>query len=166
MSSSQPALNLEACRRLSLNNRALADFLGCSVRTVVRHNSSGGFSGLANAVKIIRALHPTDPEFASELAASYGQTLVALGLEPDPRILPPPVAPVEPSHPAPLTARSEHADAVVCAAADALNLPPSAVRPAVAAAFARAHELGVGLDTLAPLLAVTRPKARRTAANK
>ncbi|MDP9001553.1 MAG: hypothetical protein M3O46_15745, partial [Myxococcota bacterium] len=37
-------------------------------------------------------------------------------------------------------------DAVVCAAAEALDVSPRAVRPALLAAFARASELGLTLE--------------------
>ena len=76
-----------------------------------------------------------NPELARQLAAARGTTLEALGL----------------GHPGPPPdpTQREHADSVVCAAADVLQLPPSAVRPAVAAAFARAGEMNVTFAGLA-----------------
>ena len=40
-----------------------------------------------------------------------------------------------------------------------MNLPPEAVRPAVAAAFARARDLGVGVAGLAAQLAKPLPRS-------
>jgi hypothetical protein len=44
------------------------------------------------------------------------------------------------------------ADVIVCAAAEALDAPPSVVRPVLVAAFRRAKELGVSVDDVVDLL--------------
>ncbi|MHB8417684.1 MAG: helix-turn-helix domain-containing protein [Myxococcales bacterium] len=123
-----------------------ARFLGCSTRTVQRHVRFGGVSQESHYHQIIRAVHPTNPALAAQLAAARHVTLEALGVRP-------PAPPPDPT-------RREHADSVVCAAADVLQLPPSAVRPAVAAAFARASELEVTFAGLAKLLAGAPPKPK------
>ncbi len=68
----------------------------------------------------------------------------------------PELGPVEPAparqeasvHPAPAPSSPAAADSVVCAAADAMNLPPRALRPALLAAFKRAHTLGLSVEAV------------------
>ncbi|MHB1847303.1 MAG: hypothetical protein ACYCWW_20965, partial [Deltaproteobacteria bacterium] len=62
------------------------------------------------------------------------------------------------SSPAPQVIGPEQADAVVCAAADLLDVPPRQVRPILEVAFARAHKLGYSTEALA-LAFAARPKA-------
>jgi hypothetical protein len=107
----------------------LAKLIGSSRRTVQRHSWEGGLSSEAHYQILIQAVHPKNPALAAQLAAARGTSLEALGI----------AVPAPPSDPT----RREHADSVVCAAADVLQLPPSAIRPAIAAAFARAGELEV-----------------------
>ncbi len=144
MSDTKVQLIHEACRLLQLNQRGLAKLVGCSVRTVQRHSWQGGLAYASDHEKLIRAVHPRSPDLAARLARVTGINLGALGL-PSPQDL------------RPIAARREHADAIVAAAADVLDVSPKSVRPAIAAAFALARELNVALDTLAPLLAAAKP---------
>lgn len=112
----------------------LATFLGCSRRTVQRHIHLGGLSQERHYHALIRAVHPKNPGLAAQLASARNTSLVELGL----------AAPAPP----PDTTRPADWDSVVCAAADVLQLPPSAVRPAVAAALAKALELEVTIAGL------------------
>jgi hypothetical protein len=137
---------IEARRKLGLNNPRLADFLGCSVRTIYRHHRTGGFFMQEHYQALIRALHPIDRPLTAQIAQLTRHDLVAMGLETAVSV-----------GPAPSKARPEHADAVVYAAADALGLPPRQARPAVLAVFARATELGLDLPGLASLFAAERP---------
>ncbi len=121
---------------------AFAKLLGCSVRTVQRHPETGGVSARHHYDILIRATHANNPGLAAQLAAAVGTTLEAAGV----------AAPSDPT-------RHEHADSVLCAAADVLQLPPTAVRAALAAAFARASEYEVTIGGLARLLAEPRSKA-------
>ncbi|MHB1845169.1 MAG: hypothetical protein ACYCWW_10085 [Deltaproteobacteria bacterium] len=152
----------EARRELHLDYRGLARVTGLSLRTIQRHH---GLHYTSDAKPLIVAVHPTNPALAHELALACGTSLEAMGLV-QPKAAPPPpepprpavVLPPEPVGPPP--ARSEHADTVLLAAATALSLPPEAVRPAVAAALARAAELGVDVKGLAEQL--TRPPSTAT----
>jgi hypothetical protein len=144
MPDSRVLLIHEACRLLGLNQRGLAKLVGCSVRTIQRNSSQGGLAYRSDHEKLITAVHPRSPDLAARLARSMGVDLGTLGL-PTPQEL------------RPIAARREHADAIVAAAADALDVSPKTVRPAIAAAFALARELNVALDTLAPLLASPKP---------
>lgn len=127
---------------------SLAKLLGCSRRTVQRHGQTAGLSQDHHYLLLIKAVHPRNPGLATQLARARHTTLEELGLAP-------PAPPPDPTRP-------EHANSVVYAAADVLQLPPSAVRPAIAAAFARAREHGVTLDGLARHLAgaTGKPKAK------
>ena len=143
----------QARSELNLDNQRLADLVGSSLRTVERYNEKqGGLNDRSHNESLIHAIHPKNPELAFELAEACGTRLEALGLVPPKRTEPAP--PPTPPRPA---ARPEHADSVVCAAADALNISPAAVRPAVAAAFAKANALGMSVEDLLQLL---QPSAR------
>ncbi len=145
MTTRSRAMIVHDCRRvLHLNNRELAEFLGVSVRTIQRHMSMGGVAYDSECEKLIHAVHPRNPALAAEFAEHIGKTLPSLGL----------AAPHDPRRaPAQPVLSRLYADAVVCAAADALGQPPAAVRKAVAAAFRRALDLGASLEELTWLLA-------------
>ena len=97
----------------------LAKLLGCSRSTIQRNRHTAGLSRDVHYRLLIQAVHPKNPKLAAQIASARGLGLQQLGLTPP--------------APAPDPTRPEHADAVVYAAADVLQLPPSAVRPAVAA---------------------------------
>ena len=158
------SLVLAAKQTLHLTNQEMAQRLGMSLRTFQRNIATGGLRDDEDVETLVRAVHPKDPALAAKLAQASGRSVEAMGLVP---------AATRPAsshdgatgcqHPILAAARSEHADAVVYAAADALEVAPGAIRAAVAAAFTRAHELGVSLETLAPLLAAKawNPQAKK-----
>lgn len=92
------------------------------------------------------------------MARNTHHDLHALGIAPPPAPPPPqPAAPVEAKPPVdprpPLERHRQDAESVLLAAAQAANLPPEAARPAVAAALARARDLGANPVDLAAQLA-------------
>ncbi|MHB8417536.1 MAG: hypothetical protein ACYDCL_05645 [Myxococcales bacterium] len=136
----------EACHACGFEYRDLAKLYNVSLRTVQRHHGRPE----ADITPLIEATRARNVELARQLAQAAGMNLEKLGLVPPPpprveRVFVP--TPVEPP-----PARREHADSVLVAAAHALNLPPEAVRPAVAAALARAGELAVSVPGLAEIL--------------
>jgi transcriptional regulator with XRE-family HTH domain len=135
---------------LGMTQEEVGRVIGVSRRTISRWLSSPVSGGLLpNQVEALaRAVHPADPKLAARIAAHGNATLESLGIVPAPA----PNAPSEEE-----IARS-HVDAVVCAAADALDAPPSAVRPVLRAAFARMRELGVSLETAEKTLGLRRAK--------
>jgi hypothetical protein len=151
----------EAQSRLRLTQDMLATLARVSRRTVLRWYANKALPGPHNVTPIIAALHPQHRDLAAKLADHLGQTLAALGFA-APEVAqkaPPPAAPVPPATPPPPTARAFPpaellVDSIVCAAAEALNTTPAAVRPIVRAAFARARGLGVSIreidDALSP----------------
>lgn len=116
---------------------------------------------------LARAAYPNDRDFAVECAHHAGKTLEELGLErPAPPPAPPPVVvaapPPPPPPPKPVIVTPAQADAVVCAAADVNDVAPREVRALVAAAFARAHELGFTTEAVAKALAAGGPAKKVT----
>ncbi len=130
-----------AQQALHMGQRELAEHLGSSQRTASRWAANQASPSERQFEQLAREVHPRDPELASMLARAAGTDIT--------KLVTPPVAPSPPPKP-PTT--MFHADAIVCAAADAMGVAPSVVRPAVAAAIARAKAMGVALEDVAPFL--------------
>jgi pyruvate/2-oxoglutarate dehydrogenase complex dihydrolipoamide acyltransferase (E2) component len=154
-----PTLIWEARKRVAYSNRDFAALTGMSLRTVERMSASGSYRGDV-ATLLAKKVFPVDPALARDLAVALGTTTIALGLEEPPAPPTPPAkpAPVAPAVPAKTPARQEHADSVVLAAANAMQVLPNAVLPAVVAAMRRAAEMDVDLNDLVRLLSKS-PKA-------
>jgi hypothetical protein len=148
------ALIEQACGEFLWNQKDIARVIGVSLRTIQRRSGKGYIHHNWEHHRFIQAVHARNPMLADQLAVSIGTTLEALGLAPLPVPKPPPPPPAPPPlpPPGPPAARREHADAVVSAAADALNLVPREARPIVAAIFARISDLEVDLPGLVKLL--------------
>lgn len=150
-----PSLFVRCMQVARVNQQGLAAILGISDRTLSRWLSGGGGILLADKFHALaRAVFPNDRAFAAELAAKGKTTLEALGL------VRPPLAPA--LAPAPLQVQMVSAatlDSIVCAAADLHDLPSRQVRPMVAAAFARAVELGLTAEAVASAFAANSKKA-------
>jgi len=107
--------------------------------------------------RFLSTVYPVDAALAAEIAAAGGTTLEALGVLPPP----PPPAPAPPP-PVPVTPPDRVVDAGVCAAAEAMQVMPQSVRPAVLAAFACARELGLTVEGVERVLRAsgrTKPEA-------
>ena len=139
VSSDALALFIQAQHALHVNQEQLGRHLGASKRTVSRWVARRASPTITQVTKLAKLVFPTDPALAAQLAVAADETLESLGLVVPP--LPPPVAP-----PAPELPRRLIVQAVVCAAADALEAPPAKVRPAVLAAFRVARELGMSVE--------------------
>jgi hypothetical protein len=136
---------------LRINQKQLAELLGCSPRTIIRYYDRGTTVFLPSQYEnLARAAHPIDRALAAEMAGYAGKTLVDLGLESPPA----PPAPPAPERTAP---SSKHlVDSVVCAAAEAMQTPPHAMRPALVAAFERAVALGMTMEGVIEGLGTTK----------
>lgn len=134
MTSSAVVLTLEARRLLGLTQETLGDFLGSSRRTVQRWDRGDALPMKAQLAKLAAEVYPLDAELAAKLAKEAATTLEEMGVVTP---VPPPPPPAPPPY---LT------ETVVCAAAEALNVPPPAVRPALLAAFRRAREVGLKVE--------------------
>ncbi len=140
-------LAARAMRALGMTHRELGEALGASERTSQRWLSGRSSLTVPALQKMAVLTYARDAALAAEIAAAASETLASLGLVTSPPAEPP--AKREPfvSDPAVLV------DLVVCVAADALSLPPNAVRGALLAAFGRARELGLGVDDVERALA-------------
>ncbi len=105
----------------------------------------------AQLAKLAAEVYPLDAKLAAKLAKEAATSLEELGVV---KAAPPPLPPSPPPY---LT------ETVVCAAAEALNVPPPAVRPALLAAFRRAREVGLKVEDVEQALsdALEVKKAKR-----
>lgn len=165
------SLILKATRELGLStHKEIAEFLGVSLRTVQRNSHQGGVSYPEHYSAIVQALHPRNSALAQRIADALHKTLPELGVElpppppppapvvvaPPPRpppviVLPPPPPPAPPPPSSKVT--RAHADAVICAAAEALGVAPRDARPLVEAIFTRVRDFDINLSLIVPLLA-------------
>ncbi|MDP9000984.1 MAG: helix-turn-helix domain-containing protein [Myxococcota bacterium] len=130
-----PKALFERCRdALGLTQEELGRMLGVSRRTAQRWSTQGIPS--YSIIDLARVAHPRDPALATEIVTALGTTLEAAGI----------VAPAPPGAPAPVP--DGVVDAVVCAAAEAMEMMPNEVRPGLLAAFARASEIGLTVDVI------------------
>jgi hypothetical protein len=143
-------LLVRARRALDLPSQgALGEALGSSARSGQRWERNESKPSADQVHQLVRRVHPVDAALAAELAEASDTTLLALGLEapPAPAVVttaapeapapPPPPPPPDPIH---------IVDTVVCAAAEAMQLMPEAIRPALRAAFRRARLAGLSVE--------------------
>jgi hypothetical protein len=124
------------CRMaLRLTQQEFGDLVGHTKRTVQRWETRGALLTRTNIEAIVRALHPVQPDLATQIATAGDTTLEELGILP-------------PARPQPSGTR-EALEALVHAAADAMGVSVDAIRPALATAFARADEAGLDVHTVA-----------------
>jgi hypothetical protein len=134
----KPAYLHDAQRALHMNLEQVGALIGVSKRTAQRMSVGRSDIGKDHFAKLASHVYGVDPELASELARLAGGTLVSLGIVAPP----PPPSPAGPPPPPPVP-RHLAADAVVCVAAESMNVPPAQVRAALLAAFRRSRELGL-----------------------
>jgi hypothetical protein len=122
----------------------LGRVMGVSKRTMTRWMHAVVFLAKGQAEDLARAVHPLDPQLASEIALAGRTSLAEMGLAPPP------------GSKEDMAAARLRLDTVVCAAAEAIDASPRAVRAALLAAFQRAREVGLTPDELEQ--AVATPK--------
>jgi hypothetical protein len=138
-----PRTLFETCRSLlGVTQEELGRMLGVSRRTAQRWSSQGIPS--YELIDLARLVHPRDPALASQIVTALGTTLEAQGIV---RPAPPP-PPAQHSSAQPPPTPDGIVDAVVCAAAEAMEMMPKEVRPGLYAAFARAKEIGLTVDVI------------------
>jgi hypothetical protein len=135
---------------LLMNQEQFGLLLGTSKRTVQRWSAGRSFPTFKQIATAAAAVHPRNAGIAAELAELLGHTLESLG------IVKPAPPPAPSSAWSPDEVRSFAAEAVVSAAADALQLSPQAVRPAVFAMLERAKAARMTIDDLLTALAASR----------
>jgi hypothetical protein len=124
--------------------------LGASHRSAQRWDAGTAEPGAHQLETLVRLLYPKDAALATQIADAIRETPESLGI-----VQPAPPAPVGPPPrarpPADLIVES-----IVCAAAEAVALPPAGVRPALRAAFERAKAMELTVDEVDAVLS---PKA-------
>jgi hypothetical protein len=139
---------------LGLNQAKLGKLLGgVTRRTVWRYQGGRSVPAPMHLHALAGHVFPIDAALAEAIALASGATLESLGLvlPPPPQNAPPP-APPAPSPIDPKQARLL-VDAIVCAAAESLDVSPRSVRAVLYAAFARAKETGLSIDVIEKALA-------------
>jgi DNA-binding XRE family transcriptional regulator len=125
---------------LGLTQAALGQALGASERTVQRWDA-GRYAPSDDRLRMLaRLVSVKDVALARQIALAAGETLENLGI-------------AAPEPPAAAHQRRTLGDALVCAAAEAARVSPGRMRSGLAAAFARARELGVSAQELEALVA-------------
>jgi transcriptional regulator with XRE-family HTH domain len=114
--------------------------LGWSKRTIGRWEAGRTAVYPKAILDLALLVHPVDPVLAGEMARAAGSSLVELGLEPAGGATPPILA-----------------DAIVCAAADAMRSIPETARAGLLAAFRRARELRMTVEEVERALTPAAP---------
>jgi hypothetical protein len=132
-----PAILYDARCTLGIGSQgALGELLGSSARSGQRWERRQASPSERQLRNLAALVFPKDRDLAAEIAAAAGTDLRGLGLG-------------QPDGPPRLTLDAAHAvDLLVCAAADAMNVTPEAVRPALRAAFARARLVGLSVEAV------------------
>jgi hypothetical protein len=127
------------CRMaLGLTQQEFGEIVGLTKRTIQRWEERGATLIPSEIEALARALHPVRPDLAEQIVATVATTLDRLGIVPAGATSP--------------MAMSDPIASVVRAAADVMGVPPDAIRPAIAAAFVRAHEVGLDVRAVAEKL--------------
>jgi transcriptional regulator with XRE-family HTH domain len=132
------SLLLQSRMALGLTQQAFGDIVGLTKRTIQRWEERGATLTPLEVEALAQALNPVRPDLAAEIAAAADTTLERLG-----------IAPAEARS---SMASSDPVESVVRAAADVMRVTPDAIRPAIAAAFARASEVGLDVQAVAEIL--------------
>jgi len=123
----------------------LGEQLGSSARSGQRWERGEAIPSPGQIQQLARLVYPHDASLAAEIAAAGGSSLETLGLVQPPS--PPPVAAPPAAAPAPPPPDPKYlVDTVVCAAAEAMQMMPEQIRPALRAAFRRARLAGLSVD--------------------
>jgi len=143
-----PMLLGKAMYALNLPNQgALGELIGASRRTGQRWAVGRAHPSGPQLQELVVRVHAVDADLAADLAAVAGTTLLAMGLE----------RPAAPPAAIAAFAVERVADSVLCAAAEAMDVSPRAMRHAILAAFTRARELGLTVEAMEKALRAGAP---------
>jgi len=136
---------------LGMTQKDFGEALGASHRSAQRWDAGASEPGTHQLQNLVRLLYAKDAALATQIADVIRETPASLGIvEP---ALPSPVgAPPRPRPPTELIVES-----IVCAAAEALAVPPATVRPALRAAFQRAKAMELTVDEVDAVLSPQAP---------
>ena len=143
-------LIVRARSTLGMTQEEFGMALGASHRSAQRWDAGTAEPGIHHLRTLVRLLYPEDAALATQIADVIRETPESLGI-----VQPAPPAPTVP----PPRARPPTeliVESIVCAAAEALAVPPATVRPALRAAFQRAKAMELTVDEVDAVLS---PKA-------
>jgi transcriptional regulator with XRE-family HTH domain len=147
-----PSLLSSARLALGASQEKFGTLLGVTRKTAARIETGQSLLSDGKFHTLARAVYPVDKALATQLAAAGYATLAEIGIVEAP-------VPLQKTAPAHVLGH-----ALVCAAAEALDASPRAMRPVLVAAFQVAKDLGLtveeALQTLAEAKPQTSPKAR------
>jgi transcriptional regulator with XRE-family HTH domain len=132
------SLLIECRMALNLTQQQFGDIIARTKRSIQRYEERGTTLLASEVATLARAVCGVRPDLAAQIAASGDTTLDLLG--------------IDPAAAANAFAASDPIDSVVSAAAEVLGMSQDAIRPAVAAAFAKAEELGLDVHSAAERL--------------
>jgi DNA-binding XRE family transcriptional regulator len=133
---------------LMMSQVELGEAIGLSRRTIIRWERGQSSPVPFQAQQLVDLVRPEEPDLADELLAAMGMEPAVAGA---------------PSVDGPVTSLGKTPggrhiiDAVVYAAADAIDGVPRDVRRAVTAAFVRAREMGLSVEEVAQALLAPHP---------
>jgi len=120
----------------------LGTLLGSSTTSGQRWERGRSAPTPKQLLRLAALVFPHDANLAAEIAAAGGSTLGQLAL---------PAAPSSPPSPSPSLNGIDPVhvvDSVVCAAAEAMQVAPAAIRPALGAAFRRARLVRLSVEAI------------------
>jgi transcriptional regulator with XRE-family HTH domain len=129
----------------------LADALGSSRRTIIRRERGQSYPVDDEVRQLADLVRSEDEDLADELLAARG-----LLLDVTDEVTPATPDVSAPPQVSPAMAAKYSIDAVLYAAADAIDAIPRDVKPAIVAAFVRAKELGLTIDQVVSTLKPTK----------
>jgi hypothetical protein len=130
-----------------MSQREFGPALGASHRTASRWDAGKSSPAEHHLRLLVRLLAPVNPSLANEAAAHIGETLESLGFA-APSAQPATLAQSALAGPA-----KDLVDIVVCAAAEASDTPPRAMRSLLYVAFRRARQIGLTTEQVEQALA-------------
>jgi transcriptional regulator with XRE-family HTH domain len=135
---------------LGLTQKQLGEMFQVSMRTAHRWEGGQAYPDVDQVKQLARAVFPTDPRLAADLAREAGTTPQTMGLVPAPMVVPAEAA--APVAPRPFPPLALMIDSILLAAVDAANgqttapVTRQAVRDILRAGFSRARGLGLTID--------------------
>ncbi len=138
MAAATASLLVECRIALNLTQEAFGNIIARTKRSIQRYEEHGVTLMPSEVAALARALSRVRPDLAAQIATLSDTTLEQLG--------------IDPAAVANAPATSDPIDSIVRAAAEAIGMTPDAICPALAAAFVRAHEIGLDVQTVADSL--------------
>ncbi len=136
---------------LGMTQKDLGEFLGSSLRTAQRWAVGRSHPSVEQLKRLAIAVYPRDASLAAEIAAAASETTESLGLT---------------ASAAPSELVTLRVQAVILAAAEALDISPRLARKALRAAFERAHDANLAVGDVREVLLAEASRSKRQKAKR